>query len=41
MATTSFDPFANKPDISESSRKLYTFNLLKLNDGKAIKDLKF
>jgi hypothetical protein len=36
-----FDPFLNKPDISESSRKLYTFNLLKLNDGKAIKDLKF
>ena len=37
----SFDPFVNKPDISESSRKLYTFNLLKLNDGKIIKDLKF
>ena len=36
-----FDPFSNKPDISESSRKLYTFNLSKLNDGKPIKDLKF
>jgi hypothetical protein len=36
-----FDPFSNKPDISESSRKLYTYNLLKLNEGKPIKDLKF
>jgi hypothetical protein len=36
-----FDPFSNKPDISDSSRKLYTFNLSKLNEGKPIKDLKF
>jgi len=36
-----FDPFSNKPDISASSRKLYTFNLTKLNGGKPIKDLKF
>lgn len=36
-----FDPFSNKPDITTSSRKLYTFNLLKLNDKKPIKDLKF
>ena len=36
-----FDPFQHKPDISESSRKLYLFNLSKLNDGKPIKDLKF
>ncbi len=41
MEKPAFDPFSNKPDISESSRKLYTFNLLKLNDGKPIKDLKF
>ena len=41
MEKPTFDPFSNKPDISESSRKLYTFNLLKLNDGKPIKDLKF
>jgi len=38
---TDFDPFSNKPDISPSSRKLYTFNLTKLNGGKIIKDLKF
>jgi len=36
-----FDPFSNKPDISASSRKLYTFNLKKLNDGKEIKNLNF
>jgi len=41
METPTFDPFANKPDISASSRKLYTFNLTKLNNGKPIKDLKF
>ena len=41
MEKSVFDPFLHKPDISESSRKLYTFNLLKLNDGKPIKDLKF
>lgn len=37
----SFDPFAYKPDISASSRKLYTFNLTKLNGGKDIKNLNF
>jgi len=37
----SFDPFEHKPDISESSRRLYVFNLTKLNDGKPLKDLKF
>jgi integrase len=41
MEIPAFDPFANKPDISASSRKLYTFNLTKLNNGKPIKDLKF
>jgi len=37
----SFDPFERKPDISASSRKLYTFNLRKLNGGKEIKNLNF
>jgi hypothetical protein len=37
----SFDPFERKPDISASSRKLYTFNLKKLNGGKEIKNLNF
>lgn len=41
MEKVLFNPFANKPDISESSRKLYTYNLTKLNGGKTIKDLKF
>jgi hypothetical protein len=41
MEATTFDPFSNKPDISASSRKLYTFNLKKLNDGKDIKNLNF
>jgi len=36
-----FDPFENKPDISASSRKLYTFNLQKLNNNKDIKNLNF
>jgi integrase len=36
-----FDPFQYKPDISANSRKLYTFNLTKLNDGKPITNLKF
>lgn len=36
-----FDPFHYKPNISASSRKLYTFNLMKLNGGKPLKDLKF
>ena len=41
METSTFDPFSNKPDISASSRKLYTFNLTKLNKGKPIKNLNF
>ena len=41
QSSSSFDPFQHKPDISESSRRLYLFNLTKLNDGKTIKDLKF
>ena len=41
MDATTFDPFSNKPDISASSRKLYTFNLTKLNKGKPIKNLTF
>ena len=40
-APRAFDPFEHKPDISETSRRLYVFNLTKLNDGKVIKDLKF
>jgi hypothetical protein len=36
-----FDPFSNKPNISETSRKLYLFNLKKLNGGKEITNLKF
>ena len=36
-----FDPFSNKPDISPTSRKLYLFNLTKLNNGKEIKNLNF
>ena len=39
--TPSFDPFSNKPDISASSRKLYTFNLTKLNGNKPIINLNF
>lgn len=41
MDTPAFDPFENKPDISPSSRKLYTFNLTKLNKGKPIKNLNY
>lgn len=41
MDATTFDPFSNKPDISASSRKLYTYNLTKLNKGKPIKNLTF
>jgi integrase len=41
MEKPTFDPFSNKPDISASSRKLYTFNLTKLNGGKEIKNLNF
>lgn len=41
MNASTFDPFAFKPDISASSRKLYTFNLTKLNGGKEIKNLNF
>ena len=36
-----FDAFEFKPDISASSRKLYTFNLTKLNGGKEIKNLNY
>ena len=38
---SAFDPFEKKTDISASSRKLYTFNLRKLNDGKEVKNLNF
>ena len=41
MSATAFDPFEKKTDISASSRKLYTFNLRKLNDGKEVKNLNF
>lgn len=41
MSETRFDPFEFKPDISASSRKLYTFNLTKLNGGKEFKNLNF
>tara|TARA_R110000751_G_scaffold16445_1_gene51974 strand:+ start:362 stop:1282 length:921 start_codon:yes stop_codon:yes gene_type:complete len=41
MTNTAFDPFEFKPDISASSRKLYTFNLTKLNNGKDIKNLNY
>lgn len=36
-----FDAFEYKPDLSANSRRLYLFNLTKLNDGKPLKDLKF
>jgi hypothetical protein len=36
-----FDAFKYKPDISANSKKLYTFNLTKLNGGKPITNLKF
>jgi integrase len=36
-----FDPFLLKPDISASSKKLYTHNLTKLNNGKPIANLNF
>ena len=38
---SAFDPFEKKTDISASSRKLYAFNLRKLNDGKEVKNLNF
>ena len=38
---SAFDPFEKKTDISASSRKLYTFNLRKLNEGKEVKNLNF
>ena len=38
---TAFNPFSLKPDISESSKKLYTHNLTKLNGGKPIANLNF
>jgi len=37
----SFDAFEFKPNISESSRKLYLYNLAQLNGGKAPTNLKF
>ena len=40
-AAAAFDPFSHKPDISDNSRKLYMFNLTKLNQGKPIKSLAF
>ena len=36
-----FNPFSLKPDISASSKKLYTHNLTKLNGGKPIVNLNF
>ena len=39
--SATFDPFSHKPDISDTSRKLYMFNLTKLNHGKPIKNLAF
>jgi len=39
--TEAFDPFSLKPDISASSRKLYTHNLTKLNGGKPVVNLNF
>lgn len=36
-----FDPFSLKPDISASSKKLYTHNLSRLNGGKPIINLNF
>ena len=41
MSAVAFDPFEKKTDISASSRKLYSFNLRKLNDGKEVKNLNF
>lgn len=41
MDKPTFEPFEYKPDISVSSRKLYTFNLTKLNKGKPIKNLNY
>ena len=41
MSEKQFDAFEFKPDISPSSRKLYTFNLTKLNGGKEIKNLNY
>jgi hypothetical protein len=39
--TEAFNPFSLKPDISASSKKLYTHNLTKLNGGKPIANLNF
>lgn len=41
MTEPTFDPFSNKPDISATSRKLYLYNLTKLNGGKSVSNLKF
>lgn len=40
-STPDFNPFEYKPTISQSSKKLYTYNLVKLNAGKPIKNLNF
>ena len=40
-SVTAFDPFERKTDISVTTRKLYMFNLRKLNDGKEVKNLNF
>lgn len=39
--TDAFDPFSLKPDISASSKKLYTHNLTRLNGSKPIVNLNF
>lgn len=41
MSAPLYDPFSLKPDISASSKKLYTHNLTKLNGGKPIVNLNF
>lgn len=41
MESPSFNPFEFKPSISDSSKKLYTYNLKKLNGDKALKNLNF
>ena len=38
---TEFNPFEHKPSLSESSKKLYLSNLVRLNDNKAITNLNF
>jgi len=38
---TEFNPFEHKPSLSESSKKLYLSNLVRLNDNKPITNLNF